>query len=431
MNRWSVLAGCFVGMAVATPALLLQPMGLFVKPVTADFGWTRTQFSVVLSVAALCNALVLPLAGYLVDRFGAPLMIALGVALGSGSYAALSLAHSYGVFIALIVLTVVTGNLASYPAYMGLVQRWFDRRLGLALAVTSTGIAVGVAGFSYLIASTISRHGWRAAFLIGGLVALAVGLANLLLLIRDNRGPMPDAERRPDTAAVVSDGHTLGEAIRTRDFWLYAVSSLLVILALVGCNFNLPALLSDRGVDPTRVASVVAVGSAGSLFGRLVTGLMLDRFPARLVAGVFFFGQAVGFLLLLLGGALWALPANFLLGTVTGAEIDFLGFVIARRFGRLAYARIFGTCFAITLIGAVLGPIVMASIYDRTGSYDLGLMLFPLFPVIAFGLLCFARLPTGSWAPATPEPSASTPRNHAIRSAWKACARGTSKASNR
>ena len=44
--------------------------------------------------------------------------------------------------------------MASYPAYMGLVQRWFDRRLGLALAVTSTGIAVGVGGFSYLIAGT-------------------------------------------------------------------------------------------------------------------------------------------------------------------------------------------------------------------------------------------------------------------------------------
>ena len=80
------------------------------------------------------------------------------------------------------------------------------------------------------------------------------------------------------------------------------MSSLLVILALVGCNFNLPALLSDRGVGPAQVASVVAIGSAGSLFGRLVTGIMLDRFPARAVAGIFFFSQAVGFVLLLLGG---------------------------------------------------------------------------------------------------------------------------------
>ena len=391
VKRWSVLLGCFLGMGVATPALLLQPMGLFVKPVITEFGWSRTEFSVILSIAALCNALILPLAGYLVDRFGARIMIAIGTASGSCCYVALSLVHSYGAFLALTALAVITGNLASYPAYMGLVQRWFDRRLGLALAITSTGIAAGVGGFSFLIAGVIAAQGWRAAFTVAGFVALAIGLANVIVLIRDNPGPIPEAERRTDTVEVARDGHSLGEALRTRDFWLYALSSLLVILALVGCGFNLPALLSDRGVSPTRVASVLAIGSAGSLFGRLVTGIMLDRFPARAVAAVFFFGQAIGFLLLLLGGW-WALPANFLLGTVTGAEIDFLGFVIARRFGRLAYARIFGTCFAVTLIGAVLGPIVMASIYDRTGSYDLGVKLFPLLPVLAFGLLCFARM---------------------------------------
>lgn len=392
MSRWSVLLGCFIGMAVATPALLLQPMGLFVKPVTAEFGWSRTEFSAILSAAALCNALVLPLAGYLVDRLGAPLMIGIGVTLGSASYAALSLAHSYTAFLLLVAASVVTGNMASYPAYMGLVQRWFDRRLGLALAVTSTGIGVGVAGFSFLIARLIASQGWRAAFQVAGAAALVIGLVNLLLLIRDNRGPMPEAERRPASVAVASDGHTLREALGTRDFWLYAVSALLVILALVGCNFNLPALLSDRGVAPAGVATVVAVGSAGSLFGRLVTGILLDRWSARVVAGLFFLGQALGFVLLLVGGLVWALPANFLLGTVTGAEIDLLGFLVARRFGRLAYARIFGTCFAVTLIGAVLGPVVMASIYDRTGSYDLGLTLFPLFPVAAFGLLSLARL---------------------------------------
>lgn len=64
---------------------------------------------------------------------------------------------------------------------------------------------------------------------------------------------------------------------------------------------------------------------------------------------------------------------------------------LARRFGGQAYARVFGTCFGITLLGAVIGPLAMASIFDRTGSYDLGLMLLPAFPVAAFGLLWLAR----------------------------------------
>ena len=138
------------------------------------------------------------------------------------------------------------------------------------------------------------------------------------------------------------------------------------------------------------IASVVAIGSAGSLFGRLFTGIMLDRFPVRGVAGVFLLGQVIGFLLLL-DGLRWALPAGFLLGAIQGAEIDVMGYVVVRRFGRLAYSRIMGTCFGITLVGAIVGPIVMAVIFDRFRSYDIGLMVFPVFPVLAFGLLCRAR----------------------------------------
>ena len=409
MKRWFALLGCFIGMSVATPAILLQPMGLFLKPVTAEFGWSRTQFSVILSVAALFNALIMPVAGYLVDRFGARRIAAVGTTLGCGIYAMLSIANSYGEFIVIMALAVTMGNLASYPAFMGLAQRWFDKRLGLALAITSTGLAVGVAGFSYLITMTTRLHGWRMAILTVSLVALALGIVNLLVLVRENNGPIPDAERR-DEAIRTNGGLSLPQALRTRDFWLYAASFSLIILAVVGCNFHLPALLSDHGASPRVIASVVAIGSAGSLFGRLFTGIMLDRFPVRGVAGVFLLGQVIGFLMLL-DGLRWALPAGFLLGAIQGAEIDVMGYVIVRRFGRLAYSRIVGTCFGITLIGAIVGPIVMAAIFDRTGSYDIGLMVLPVFPVLAFGLLCQAKC--SRWEVDTPlfaEPAIGTAR---------------------
>jgi cyanate permease len=273
---------------------------------------------------------------------------------------------------------------------MGLAQRWFDKRLGLALAITSTGMAVGLGGFSYVITGTIERQGWRAAILTVGVAALVIGLANLLLFVRNNPGPVPAAERRDAVVRSGEDGITLASALRTRDFWLCAASFSLVIFALVGCNVHLPALLSDRGASAAQIASIIAIGSAGSLAGRLFTGILLDRFSVLGVAAVFLLGQAIGFLLLL-DGLQWVLPAGFLLGVVQGAEIDLLGFVVARRFGRLAYARIFGTCFAVTMVGTMAGPILMATIFDRTGSYHLGLMLFALFPVLAFGLLCLAR----------------------------------------
>jgi nitrate/nitrite transporter NarK len=386
LRRWLVLLGCFIGMALSTPAILMQPLGLFLKSMTAEFGWSRTTFSSVVAMASLANIIILPIAGYLVDRFGPRRIIAVGAVMGCVSYAAISQANSYAALIALIMIAVATGNLASYPAFMSLAQRWFDKRLGFALAITSTGLAVGVAIFSFLITQTIASEGWRAAFVTVGAIALVVGLLNVAFLVRDD-----DGQGLQSASAGQSDsGQTLGTALHSRDFWLYTSAFTFIIFGVVGCNFHLPAMLSDRGATPGLIATVLAVGAAGSLFGRLVTGTSLDRYSVMRVASVFFVGQAIGFLLLL-DGLQWALPASFLLGAVQGAEVDVMGYVVARRFGRAAYARIFGTCFGITLVGAMIGPMAMAAIFDRTGSYDLGLMLLPVLPFLALFLLWRVR----------------------------------------
>ncbi|WP_293883236.1 MFS transporter [Sphingomonas sp.] len=390
MRRWLVLSGCFVGMALSTPAILMQPLGLFLKSMTAEFGWSRTTFSSVVALAALANIIILPIAGYLVDRFGPRRVIAIGAVLGGIAYASLALANSYGELIGLIMLAVATGNLASYPAFMALAQRWFHTRLGFALAITSTGLAVGVAIFSFAISQIIAVSGWRAAFALVGFTVLVIGLLNVVFLVRDFSPPAADINAAGGNMTAVSDSETFGMALRSRDFWLYTSAFTLIIFGVVGCNFHLPALLADRGAVPGLIATVVAVGAAGSLFGRLTTGLLLDRYSVICVAIVFFTGQAISFLLLL-DGLTWALPASFLLGAVQGAEVDVLGYVLARRFGPSAYARIFGTCFGITLIGAIIGPMAMAAIFDRTGSYDLGLLLLPVLPTVALLLLTRVR----------------------------------------
>jgi nitrate/nitrite transporter NarK len=390
LRRWLVLLGCFVGMALSTPAILMQPLGLFLKSMTAEFGWSRTTFSSVVAMASLANIIILPIAGFLTDRFGPRRIIAVGTVLGCASYAALSLASSYAELIGLIMLAVAAGNLASYPAFMSLAQRWFDTRLGFALAITSTGLAVGTAIFSFIISRTIVLSGWRTAFVTVGSVALIIGLLNVIFLVRDADNRAPDVGMAGKAVVSIGGRESLSMALKTSDFWLYTSAFTLIIFGVVGCNFHLPAMLADRGAVPGLIATVVAVGAAGSLFGRLVTGLLLDRYSVMRVASVFFIGQAIAFTLLL-DGLTWVLPASFLLGAVQGAEVDVLGYVVARRFGRSAYARIFGTCFGITLLGAIFGPMAMATIFDRTGSYDLGLMLLPALPILALLLLSRVR----------------------------------------
>jgi hypothetical protein len=125
--------------------------------------------------------------------------------------------------------------------------------------------------------------------------AVVIGLGSLILFIRDDTGPVPEAERRDNIPSAAEGGLSIGEALRTRDFWLYTASFLLVLFALVGSNFHLAALLSDHGATATLVASVVALGSVGSILGRLLTGILLDRFSVRGVAGLFFSARRLEF----------------------------------------------------------------------------------------------------------------------------------------
>ena len=391
MRRWAVLLGCFIGMAVSVSATLAFPFGLYLQAMTREFGWSRTQFSATLSFLSFGNIIMLPVAGYAVDRIGAPRSILIGLVLGCLSGASLAFINSYPAFVVVSCLASMFGSLALYPAYFNVVRGWFDKNLGLALAVASAGVSIGVAGFAHLISVTIAAHGWRRAFVTTAVVAFLVGLTNLWLLIRENRGLLPAAERLPDEAEGVLTGLSLRAAVRTIDFWLFSIAFLLIVFAGSGPQVHLPALLADKGVPPREIASVVAALALGSVAGRIATGFLLDRLSFRLVACIFFLGQALGILMLSWDVSL-ARVAAWLMGGALGAEIDLMGFVMARRFGRLAYARILGVSLAVAQSALLISPVGTGLIFDMYGSYDLVLWSYPALPVAAVVLILFARI---------------------------------------
>ena len=189
---------------------------------------------------------------------------------------------------------------------------------------------------------------------------------------------------------TVSEGPILGaslqEALRTPEYWLFSISFMLVVFVGAGPNTHLPALIADRGGSSGSVVAAVAAIPIGSLIGRIITGLLLDRFPATFAATLFFAGQAIG-LLMLWAGTGWTAVATLLIGMAQGAELDMMGFVMARRFGRRSYARIFGSSAAISQLGLIASPVVMATIFDRTQSYSLALLFYPILSLVAIFLI--------------------------------------------
>ena len=390
MKRWVSLLGCFIGMAVSMSSILIFPFGLYMTSITADFGWSRTQFSGVLSSIAVCNVIALPLSGWAVDKIGAVRCILLGLVIGCLCYACLALVHTYSAFVALACAASVAGCLALYPAYFSVARGWFDRNLGLALAVAAAGVSIGVVGFSHLISARINAVGWRSAFVTVAVVALFIGLANVLVLVKVNPGPIPAPERlHADGQGVIGSVPSsvpLSEAVRTPEYWMFSIAFMLVVFASAGPSINLPALIADRGGAPTLAATAISTIALGSLVGRIITGFLLDRYPVALTATLFFAGQAIG-IAALSAGIVWTVAAAFLLGMAQGAELDIMGFVMARRFGRRFYARIFGSSFALSQLGLIFGPILTAAIFDHARSYDFVFLSFPLLSVVAIFLI--------------------------------------------
>ncbi len=390
MQRWLVLLGCFVGMAVSISATLAFPFGLYLAAMTKEFGWSRAEFAATLSFISLGNIVMLPVAGFAVERIGPSRSILIGMIAGSLSSAALALIHSYPAFILVSCIASMTGSLALYPAYFAIIRSWFDRNLGLALAVASAGVSIGVVLFSRLIASAIDQHGWRSAFVTAAVAALMVGLINLKLLVRENRAPMPLAERLTERGEGLAAGVALRQALGTADFWLFSVAFMLIVFAGSGPQVHLPALLADKHLSSGLIATVVAALAIGSVAGRLATGLLLDRLSFKIVGTIFFLGQALG-ILLLSWKVSWAVVAALLMGGALGAEIDIMGFVIARRFGRADYPKILGVALAVAQSALLISPVGTGLIYDHYRSYDLMLWSYPVLPVIAVILLALAE----------------------------------------
>ena len=390
MRPWVTLLGCAVGMAVSMSSMLVFPFGLYMTAVTAEFGWSRTKYTTILSFIAICNIIVLPLSGWAVDKIGSVRCIVLGIVIGCACYAALAFANSYSAFAMLACAASAAGCFALYPAYFSIARGWFDRNLGVALATASAGVQVGVVALSYLIRARIDTAGWRNAFVTVALVAVLVGLGNLLILIRVNRGPIPAPERLHARAQDVAVGVPLREAVRTPEYWMFSSAFMLVVFASAGPAINLPALIADRGGASTLAATAVTAIALGSLIGRVITGFLLDRYSMTLPATLFFAGQAIGIAALSANNS-WTVAAAFLMGMAQGAELDIMGFVLARRYGRRFYARIFGSSFAFSQLGLIFSPILTSAIFERTRSYNLVLLAFPMLSMSAIFLILRAN----------------------------------------
>src|SRR5580704_17344412 len=174
---WRVVFAACLGVMAGFGSLFVYTFSVFVKPLAAEFGWSREAISSGFAIAAVTLGVVSPLLGRWIDRFGPRRLILVCMTVYACGIVSLSLLHAgvWQFYLTCFVLGLV-GNGAAHLAYSRSISTWFQRRLGTALAFVMVGAGLGAMILPVVAQSVISWSGWRSAYATLGALALLLGL---------------------------------------------------------------------------------------------------------------------------------------------------------------------------------------------------------------------------------------------------------------
>jgi MFS family permease len=392
---WYVLAASFVILFLSSGSRFV--FGVMVKPMEDEFGWTRGAISLAVFLSLAVYALATVVTGRLYDRFGPKWVIVVSTLLFSAGYALMSTMDSLWQFLFYygVVSAAGLGGI-TVPLFGTLVGHWFERRRGLAVSLAFAGACLGQFFLVPVFSEMVLDSGWRTASLWIAVLALVVNLPLAFAIVRgdpEKLGMAPygadstgEASRTAGRSAVVTsaDGFatavpvdlTLSEAMRTRSFWLFTVVMVICGSADFLVTTHLVAMVTDYGVSPEAGANMLAWLGLLSLGGVLLAGPSADAIGNKTPIAVTFALRII----------LCALLFSFK-GTAS-FWVFALGFGFTMLVTAPLTTTLLGRLYGMTHLGLLTGFITMAHtlgggvwayaaglMFDRTGEYDLALLV--------------------------------------------------------
>ncbi len=379
-------------------------LGVFMQPLQDEFGWTRAQASVGLTIVGVAAAVAALPIGLMVDRLG-PRRV--------GLVGAVLMALAFGLF------STATGTMANWillwsvlafasfwvqtTVWTSAVASRFETSRGLAFAVTLSGGSLGAAAFPALATAFIGEWGWRGAFVGLGAAWGALVVAAVVLFFRgaqDTKAVPTGPADEP--VAVELPGVTLRDGLRSATFFRLLLAAGLFAFTTLGVVVHLVPILRDAGAEPLAAAGTAALVGLFSIVGRLGVGVLLDRFPGRAVGACAYLVPIAGAALLLVDGTnpVSQTIAAALFGLTLGAEVDVIAYLASRYFGLRNFGGLFGGLVAALSLGTAFGPLAAGLSYDRFGGYSEFLVLTMV--LMGVSSLALAGLRP---APVWPDPS--------------------------
>ena len=409
---WDIVAVGFLA-NVASTFTLASTLSVFLKPLTEDLGVSRGVFSLLRSGESLIGAGLAPLVGSLVDRHGGRLLMTFGAVVVGAGFILLSQVDEFWQF-ALVRWSLVSVG----DAFIGsmvinvTIARWFIRRRGRALALSSMGIGFGKVGMPIFAAALLAWLGWRFTWAAFGLVTLAlvVGPASVYMRRRpedmdlhpDGRpnpfGESPSSGKKPSQISRLALSEEVvwsrKEAMRTRTFWLMVFIIGIASIGVTGLNLHVFSHVTDIGHPPVVAATVMSVIAFMQLLSPLFWGFLAERIEVRKAAALQFSIQAAGLFIAISTSRIGPLYLGFFLyGIGLGGNMVLPDIIWAGYFGRLSLGTVRGLGILLTHSFSAIGPPFFGFLFDLTGSYLFSFSLFILALVSSAFLSLLLRPP--------------------------------------
>jgi sugar phosphate permease len=380
-DSWTLVLTCMVGFSFLW--VMTGSLSMFMAPISSEFGWSRTFVASGFTVASITTALLSPFFGLAIDRFG-PRMVAIpGVIATAISIAAFSFTNgSAAQWLALWFFYAFVSISIKTTVWTAAVARAFNKSQGLALGVTLCGTVLAQSTLPLLANWLIDGVGWRSAYIWLGFGWGAAVLVLTVLFMRGSPGQNRASSKiaASDVDAASLPGMSIATALRDPGLWRIGISTLITMTLCIGFTIHQIPILQEVGISRGDAALIVSVAGATGVFGKIITGVLLDRFKPNWTAAVTALCLAGSFGLLIYGihSIAFVVIAMLANGYIQGAKFQFVTSMTARYAGMKNYGAIFGTMNSAMACGAGAGPILAGLSFDIAGGY----FLFLIFGVV-------------------------------------------------
>lgn len=379
---WAIVAAAFTLMFMSFG--VVYTFAAFFKAFQTEFGAPRAHVSLVFSLCAFLYFILGAPAGMLADRFGPRLVCLAGTAALALGLAGASFAPSLTALYVTYSIGIGLGVGLTYVPSVGAVQPWFNKRRAYATGIAVAGIGAGNLIVPPLGAWWISLMGWRGSFLLlAGCCLVLCGIAALVIDNDPERKERRTGESIPRRPVTPQTGYTLGEALRSKTFWILYASLFLPTIGVFVPMVHLAPYATDLGHPEAAGVMLVSLIGLGSLIGRFLIGNLADRLGRMKTLALMYAGLGACFVAWWQSQSLWALSAMAVgMGLFYGGFVATMPAVVMDVFGGRAVSAIIGWLYTAPGIGTLMGPTLAGYAFDRMGSYEA--------PILGAALLSFS-----------------------------------------